>query len=147
MNQDYAQKEVNAVHSEYEGNVVDDEWREEEIFISLANKESFMFNFGTGNKVSLQKPNIHEKLRVFYDQHYSSNLMTLVVYSSLDFSELLKYAQDSFGKIYNKDLEVPKYQHRIVPYGPQEKMKLVKYNRVDEESMLTFNFLLESYLE
>ena len=46
-------------------------------------------------------------MREFYDQWYSSNIMSLCLLSNLDFEDMEKLARDHFESITNKHVEVP----------------------------------------
>jgi insulysin len=66
----YVEKEMNAVNSEFELFRNNDGWREDSIFARTSNPESIFNGFGIGNLKTLNKPNIYEKLKTFYDTYY-----------------------------------------------------------------------------
>ena len=73
-------KELKAVNSEFEKNLNNDFWRSFNLRRSLAKKDSFLTKFGIGSLETLDKENVLEVLRKFYDENYSANLMNLVIY-------------------------------------------------------------------
>lgn len=81
------------MHSEHSKNIQQDTWRKFQLlkFSSLPNEP---FNkFSTGDKNSLNDPNIRNILLEFYNKYYSSNLMKLVVYSNENVDEMANYIQ------------------------------------------------------
>lgn len=60
-------------------------------------KEGNVFRkFGGGNLETLSKPTIREDLVKFYEKHYSSNIMSLVLYARLSIEEMEKMVQEKF---------------------------------------------------
>ena len=48
----------------------------------IAKKGHPYTKFSTGDKTTLSRPNLKEMLHDFYKNHYSSNIMNLVVYGN-----------------------------------------------------------------
>lgn len=71
---------MNAVHSEHTKNILNDLWRDFQIWKNSTKKDHPLNKFSTGDKTTLNVPNVREKLFNFYKQNYSANLMKLVVY-------------------------------------------------------------------
>jgi insulysin len=66
----YVKKEMNAVNSEFELERNNDMWREISLFAINSNPKSIMNGFGVGNFKTLNKPNIYEKLKNFFENNY-----------------------------------------------------------------------------
>lgn len=62
-------------------------------------------HFATGNLETLNKPDIYDEVRAFYDSKYSSNLMTVVVYGREDVAILERWVRQSFSEVVNKELK------------------------------------------
>ena len=101
-------REINAVHSEHEKNLMSDLWRKMQLFRSSAVDGHPYNKFGTGNKQTLHHPSIRSDLMDFYKKYYSSNLMKLVIYGKEDLPTLEKWAQEFFSSIPNFDTAIPK---------------------------------------
>ena len=74
------EREMKAVNSEFEHGLNDDTtrlWR----LLKLSASEGHPFRkFTCGNLKTLNQPNIRTKAIKFYEEHYSANLMKLVIY-------------------------------------------------------------------
>lgn len=70
LNKTCVDKEIHAVDSEFSKNLNSDLRRNYEIMKILANQDSPFTQFGTGNLNTLQKPDIYDQLRKFYDENY-----------------------------------------------------------------------------
>ena len=82
-------RELNAIESEYSKNLSNESRASNQIEKShISIPGSLLNRFSTGNLETLKKPNIMEELRKFYNSHYSSNLMNLVLVSRLSLDEL-----------------------------------------------------------
>ncbi len=77
------EREINAVDSEHKKNVLVDSWRKYQTLKTIQCDGNSPVNcFSTGNKETLNVPNIREKLIEFYNKYYSSNVMKLVIYDN-----------------------------------------------------------------
>jgi insulysin len=104
------QREVNAVDSEYQIDVAEDAWKLFHILTLLTREEHPLSQFSIGNRGTLLKPGIQKALRDFFQTYYSSNLMALVVKSSMDLQSMEEWIRSSdFTKIVNRNLKVPEY--------------------------------------
>ncbi len=88
----FMNKEIDAVNSENDKNLNQDNWREHQLLKSLSNPKHPYNRFNTGNNVTLRAPGsakLNKKLRDFYNKYYVPSNMRLVVLSNLyiNFSE------------------------------------------------------------
>jgi len=103
------EKEVEAIDSEHAKNVQSPPWRLWALFNSLANPESPVSRFHTGNKETLYtKPgkegaNPVDALKTWFNSHYCPSRMRFVSFSSLPLQEQLKLSEKYFGNITAKD--------------------------------------------
>lgn len=95
-------RELNAIDQEYAKNLENDDWRMHFIDKELANPQHPFHNFNIGNTSTLSKVS-RETLIDWYKNHYSANLMRLVVVSSLPMDQLLKLVVEDFSKIPNSN--------------------------------------------
>jgi len=61
--------------------------------------------FSTGDKNSLANPNLRKMLFDFYNSHYSSNLMKMVVYGKENVDQLGEIVINQFSMIPNKNFK------------------------------------------
>lgn len=88
-------REIMAVNSEHKKNVNNDEWRKTKLLKNITKKNHEYSKFTTGNNKTLKKENIHEIMKKFYKNNYSSNLMKLVIYDN-------KFIDNKILKLLNK---------------------------------------------
>lgn len=80
---------MNAVDSEFQKNVSNEQRRIIQIEKSIVSRQGSALNrFSTGNLETLNLPNIRDELIKFYNNHYSSNLMTLCLVGNHDLDTL-----------------------------------------------------------
>ena len=101
------QKEINAVNSENEKNLNNDNWRQNQVLRELSNSKSVFHRFGTGNNQTLNSLGIdilNEKLNNFYRENYVPSNMRLVVSSILYLNKgsgNLDDLQDNIAKFFS----------------------------------------------
>ena len=98
-------KERNAVNSESVKNLLDDNW----IFNDIIKKimiNNFSFNHYTcGNLDTLSGPNLDEKVKKFFDEKYSSDIMHLIVHvnDKINLETLVNDITKTFSEIKKKE--------------------------------------------
>ena len=110
---EYVERELNAIHAEHEKNLQSDSRRVNQILKSKANPQHPYSKFATGNRTTLDKPNIRNLLNSFYLQHYSANLMKLVLLGEESLDELEAIARKLFTAIPNRNIEIKPIQHPL----------------------------------
>ncbi|XP_011075246.1 insulin-degrading enzyme-like 1, peroxisomal isoform X2 [Sesamum indicum] len=109
MSADATTREIKAVDSENQKNLLSDVWRMNQLQKHLSVKDHPYHKFSTGNWDTLEvRPkergmDTREELLRFYNENYSANLMHLVIYTKdgLDKSEIL--VRSKFQDILNTD--------------------------------------------
>nr|GLL36596.1 insulin-degrading enzyme-like 1, peroxisomal [Ipomoea trifida] len=109
MSPDATMREIKAVDSEHQKNLLSDGWRMNQLHKHLSAEDHPYHKFSTGSWDTLEvRPkakglDTRQELLKFYEENYSANLMHLVIYSkdSLDKSERL--VQSKFQEIRNID--------------------------------------------
>uniref|UniRef100_A0A4W5RA02 Insulin-degrading enzyme n=2 Tax=Hucho hucho TaxID=62062 RepID=A0A4W5RA02_9TELE len=108
-------REVNAVDSEHEKNLMNDAWRLFQLEKATGNPNHPFSKFGTGNKLTLEtRPskdgiNIRQELLKFHSTYYSSNLMGLCVLGRESLDELTTMVVKLFGEVENKNVPIPEF--------------------------------------
>jgi len=131
------EREVQAINSEYLKDLPSDFRKIHQVVISQANKENCINRFTCGNIDTLSKEGVRNELIKYYQQNYSSNLMTMVLMGNYELDTLEKYAHSYFEDIKNLnikplDTSLPKpfdksnlaKLYRIVPTSSKHVLKL-----------------------
>jgi insulysin len=102
-------RELHAVDQEHMKNIESDSRRQWMIFKETGNQHHPNRAFATGNAQTLGHIP-REALLTFYDTHYSSNLMHLVIYSALPLETLQNMVVEKFSKVENRGFS------SLIPY-------------------------------
>ena len=135
--------EIKSVDSEHLKNYKLDVWRKNRILKEIIdNKKHPLKKFSTGNKETLDKKNIREKVKEFYEENYSSNIMKLVIIHNKDETE---YIKKKFNEIKNKNI-IKSYYNK--PFKINEKdeeyYKMVKWYPISKEKILDLFWQLDN---
>uniref|UniRef100_A0A8C4NB61 Insulin-degrading enzyme n=2 Tax=Eptatretus burgeri TaxID=7764 RepID=A0A8C4NB61_EPTBU len=123
-------REVNAVDSENEKNLMSDSWRLFQLEKSTGNKKHPFCKFGTGNKYTLEtRPNelgldVRNELLKFHSKFYSANLMALCVLGKESLDELMDLVIKLFSEVENKNVPVPNFPDH--PYQEEHLRQMYK---------------------
>ncbi len=135
LDETYADKERNAVHSEWSQKGPNDWVIMGQLDGSTLNPMHPISQFNWGNLESLadkKEQKLQPLLVDFYNKYYSANLMKATMVSNLPLSEMKTIAEKYFGKIINKETPKPtitvavaqeEQLNKIVHYAPQTEMK------------------------
>ena len=108
-------REMNAVDSEYRKNLSDDSRRMTQMDKSeIVRKGSILNRFSTGSLEALKIPGIREDLLKFHDEHYSSNIMNLVMVGRHSLDDLEKLAVENFTDIADKNVKLRDFSQEVV---------------------------------
>ena len=106
--QEYTQREMNAVNSEYQKNLEQDYWRMRQVKRNLYNPKHPANHFEIGTLETLS--NVDRKVLLdFHQKYYSANMMSLSILSNLDLDSLELLAKKYFSTIKNSGREAIKY--------------------------------------
>ena len=133
------ERELKAIDQEFAKNIENDDIREVFVHRELSNPDHPIHKFSMGNSSTLG--NVSQKeLREWYEKHYSSNLMRLIVIGQEPIEQLKQMVEEKFKDVENKNL---------IPYAPkkslsQESMrgKLIAIEPVKDVRSLTLVFEL-----
>ncbi len=116
-------REIQAIDQEFARIARSDEGRTMLVLQSLNNPKHPNSRFTVGDRRTLT-PATQEELVKWYQEHYSANLMRLVVYSSLDLDTLKKLVTSDFLAIPNKDRQRP---HFTMPMYDKDMLGTMSY--------------------
>lgn len=144
---EYAEKEVNAVDSEWSMRRASDGFILFALNNKLMNPEHPIARFRIGNKETLSDKEgsvLHEEMLAFYQRYYSANLMTASIVSNRSLDELEALAREAFSDIPNHNAERPvidvpvataaQLQQKIY-YRPQMDMRQLMLDFTIENNM------------
>ena len=150
LDDSYADKERNAVHSEWTMKSPNDWVILEQLNGSTLNPEHPISQFNWGNLDSLadkKNAKLQTALVDMYNTYYSANLMKGTMISNLPLADMRTLAKQYFGKIPNKNTQRPKmtvpvakpeHLRKVVHYIPQTDMKQLRINFVIENNAQQF---------
>ncbi|KAG8080044.1 hypothetical protein GUJ93_ZPchr0007g4342 [Zizania palustris] len=111
MSPDATLREIKAVDSENQKNLLSDPWRMNQLQKHISMESHPYHKFSTGNWDTLEvKPkekglDTREELIKFYNSHYSANLMQLVVYGKESLDNLQTLVENKFSDVRNAGRE------------------------------------------
>ena len=122
----YVDREVNAVHSEYQSKLRDPARLSFEATKQGLNPNHPFSQFGAGNLSTLQKPGLLDALKRFYENEYSANRMALVVLGEEPLDRLEQIVTERFTEIPNRNLpssiiDIPLFDTKRLPFVVQSK--------------------------
>lgn len=100
----FADREKNAVHSEYDKNIQDDGWRLWSLVGHLAPQDHPLRKFNIGSLATLSRVD-SKVLRDFYEAHYSSDTMKLTILSKHSINDLKAFAEKYFADVPDRNLK------------------------------------------
>jgi len=141
LDEQYANRERNAVHSEFVAKIQDEGRRSWDVYREVFNPANKSASFGVGNLTTLADRGgqpVRKDLLAFYQQQYSANRMTLVVSGKESLDVLEKMVRLRFSDVVNKSLKTSDAE---VPLMLPEKLPmklLIKPQQDQRELSLTF---------
>ena len=111
-------KEIEAVNSEHEKNINQDNWRQQQIIRTLSNPNHPFNMFSTGNKSTFKKINpklLHKKLNEFYIKYYVPSNMRLTIISNEELETIQNQVTKYFGDIRAETKEENKQTYGSLP--------------------------------
>lgn len=133
--------EMNAVNSEHQNNVLNDNWRLFQLMKTIGKKNHPFNKFNTGSLETLNIPNIETKVREFYNKYYTSARYFLCIISSLPIEEQKLIVEKQFANVPNKPIETlhPIQTQFELPY---ETPILLKVAPIKTKNMIKINWQL-----
>jgi secreted Zn-dependent insulinase-like peptidase len=137
FNEEYVEREVNAVHSEFSAKLKDDGRRYLSALKASLNPAHPYTKFSVGNLKTLrdsEQQKLRDRLLAFYDTEYSANRMKLTILGKEPLPALIKLAKERFSAVEDKALiessvDVPYFLADSLP------MKLEVQSIMDKRQM------------
>ncbi len=126
---EYTEREVNAVNSEHQKNMMNDNWRQYRVSSLFAKEGHPSRKFGTGSLETIGDIT-RDELVSFYEEHYSSNRMGLALLSNHNLDDLEVWAKKYFTGVKNRKLK--RNYHDPVLFDKRETFRLVQIDPVKD---------------
>jgi len=152
FNEDAIYREINAVDSEHNKNILNDNWRIMQMIRYMCPESSPFRKFSCGNSESLNIPNIREYVIEYYNKYYyASNMKLVVLYNSTKSKNIIKKISSMFSQIKDKICEKINYpknnlikntNFNVVPINNENKLFFVfeinKNDQINNNNLLNF---------
>ncbi|GAA5998202.1 hypothetical protein JCM5350_002919 [Sporobolomyces pararoseus] len=134
------ERELNAVDSEFRRNLQLDLRRLFQLGKATSDSNHAYRKFGTGSKESLGAKDIRARLLAWYAEHYSANLMKLVVLGNQPLDELTDIVIREYSDVPNSNRQVPEFPSS--PISHDQASTEVSYRTVKDTPQLRIEFPL-----
>lgn len=104
----FTEREMNAVNSESQFRLENDDWREFQLNCNFSNAGHPANHFNIGNRATLTGTT-REELMDFYKQYYSANQMTLAVAGKASLDQLESWVRTYFSPVVNHHYETLRF--------------------------------------
>jgi len=146
FDEQYVEREKNAVHAEYQMGLKSDGRRGLDVLQEVMNPQHPYSQFAVGSLESLddrEGSTVRDELLTFYDKYYSSNLMRLVVLGSESLDELETLVVPMFSEVPNRNTT----QELIEPsfFVEEELPMLVQVQPLATQRQLEVSFPVADY--
>ncbi len=143
--EELTERERNAVDSEYKSGLLDDGRRIYDAMKMAFAEDHPAVGFQVGDLESLSMEGLREDLFEFYNNYYSANRMTLVVYGKEDLNQLRQWAEQIFNSVPNHNL--PEVEPNPAFYNPEDLPSLLEIKPRRETRSLTMSFPMPPLLD
>ena len=126
---EYTAREVNAVNSEHQKNIMNDYRRQHRVTSLFVKNGHPAGKFGTGNLETIGDIT-REELVEFYNTQYSANRMGLALLSTHSLDEMEAWSRKYFSNVKNHNLERTK--HDQIVFEKKETFRLVQIDPVKD---------------
>ena len=132
-------REVNAVNSEYQKNLENDDWREYALRNAVVREGHPARSFNIGSTETL-KGTTREELLAFHQRYYSANRMTLALTGPMGLEKLEAWARTFFAPV--PDLKRPELRYPPDFLPPKPALRLLRMEPVKDLRRMTLSFPL-----
>lgn len=145
MLKDSMDREMQAVESEFQNNINDDDTRIMQLCASIANGPVGTFTWGNLKtlKEGISNDELYNAVHAFRLKHYIANRMHLCVESSAPLDDLQKLVEENFSPIQSGP-EPPPIEHPEHPFKPEFFEKVFYVKPKADKSKVFITFLLPS---
>lgn len=134
---DFAEREVNAVDSEFEKNLESDIWRTSRLVAMHALPDHPANTFNIGNKDTLANAK-RDQLLAFFDTYYSANCMALSLVSTHSLDQMEDWVKTYFSSIRNTGRAALDYPSRYIEEKPV--VRIIRQEAMEDRRRLNLYF-------
>ncbi|GAA5835179.1 hypothetical protein JCM3766R1_006893 [Sporobolomyces carnicolor] len=134
------ERELNAVDSEFRRNLQLDVRRLFQLGKATSDPRHAYRKFGTGSKESLGAKDVRQRLLAWYAEHYSANLMKLVVLGNQTLNELTDIVSREYSDVPNTNRQRPEFPSS--PISADQASTEISYRTVKDTPQLRIEFPL-----
>lgn len=136
---DFSEREVNAVHSEFQMNLEDDGWREYALRGVVVREGHPARGFNIGSRETLAGTTRAELL-AFHRRYYSADRMTLALAAPAPLDELERWARAYFAAV--PDLDRPELRYEADYLPPKPALRMLRMEPIKDLRRITLSFPL-----
>jgi len=136
---EFNEREVNAVHSEFQKNLENDGWREFALRNSIYRPGHPARSFNIGSRETL-KGTTREELLAFHQRYYSANRMTLALTGPASLDQLEAWARRYFMAVPDNQRAELRYPIDYLP--PKAALRVLRMEPVTDLRRMTLSFPL-----
>ena len=136
---EFNEREVNAVNSEFQKNLENDDWREFALRNSVYRAGHPARNFSIGSTETL-KGTTREELLAFHQRYYSANRMTLALTGPASLDRFEAWARTYFGPV--PDLQRAELRYPADYLPPKPALRILRMEPVKDLRRMTLSFPL-----
>jgi insulysin len=136
-------REINAVNSEHNKNINNDQWRINDILRKAYKETHPLSKFGTGSNKTLEHDDIDIKVRDFFNMNYSADLMTVIILTKKPFDIIENIIVKTFEKIPNK-ITTKKFKNDGNMF---DKSKIIKISPIQDFNKIIINWDVKSFID
>jgi len=140
LKKEYILSELDNVDAEHKKNINNDSWKLINLQRILADKNNSYNGFYTGNKSSLNKKDIYEKMMEFYNKYYNANYISICVASNKEINEIYKIVDKYFGSIPKVESHEENPNNLMKPFYTVNKGKSFKMKTIGDRKILRYIF-------
>lgn len=134
---EYVEREKNAVNSEYQLQIKEDNWRSFAVQKVAANPAHPISKFNIGTLDTL-KGDVHGALLRFFENNYSANEMGLVVLTNETLDQMQPWIAETFSPIKNRTLS--KIRSGIPTYLEGQLPALLEHDNIKDQYGVSYSF-------
>lgn len=132
-------REVNAVNSEFQKNLENDDWREFALRNSVYREGHPARSFNIGSSQTLTGTR-REELLAFHRRYYSANRMTLALTGPMGLEQLETWARGYFAPV--PDLQRPELRYPSDYMPPKAALRILRMEPIKDLRRMTLSFAL-----
>lgn len=135
--EEFTERELNAVDSEFEKNLESDSWRGYRMFAIHTLEGHPEHSFNIGNKDSLKNAT-REQLIDFYHTYYSANQMALSLVSTHSLDQMEAWVRDKFSAVKNNGREALRYPPDYL--ADEKAVRIIRMKAIEDRRVMNIYF-------